>query len=157
MAEQTNRISATLSDADRDLIIDGIKTIKNKLPFMIDLSPEERRTFAKMGDKSRTFVEKAAQAGAQNASLLPAAFDMAEYEKDAALYQQLSEIDPMLTQLHEKFNDTLLALGSDLYTEGLAVYTYLKVAGKGEALDELRAELGQRFKHAAKPKVPKTP
>jgi hypothetical protein len=156
MAEQTNRISATLSDADRDEIMAALKTIKSKLPFMIDLSPTERRTFAKMGEKSRTFVEKSAQAGAQNAELLPAAFSMAEYEQDMALYQQLTQIDVPLTQLHEMFNDTLLALSSDLFSEGLSVYTYLKAAGKGgAALDELRTELGQRFRRVQKPK--KTP
>ncbi|HEV7892558.1 MAG TPA: hypothetical protein VGP08_18235 [Pyrinomonadaceae bacterium] len=39
-----NRISATLSQADRQAVLDAINTIRTKLPFLIDLSPEERRS-----------------------------------------------------------------------------------------------------------------
>lgn len=34
-------------------------TIKQKLPFLIDLIAEERKSLPKMGDKSRAFVSKA--------------------------------------------------------------------------------------------------
>ena len=37
-----NRIRATLSQADVDAIPGAIKTIKEKLPFLINLTVEER-------------------------------------------------------------------------------------------------------------------
>ena len=54
-----NRISATLSQADQQAVLSAINTIRQKLPFLIDLSPEERHTLPKMGDKSRGFVSQA--------------------------------------------------------------------------------------------------
>ncbi len=39
-----NLVSAKLSPADRQEIIDAIKTIRDKMPFLIDLTPEERRS-----------------------------------------------------------------------------------------------------------------
>ena len=57
MAE--NRVSAVLSEADRKAVLDAVETIRQKLSFLIDLSPEQRRSLPKMGDKSRAFVAKA--------------------------------------------------------------------------------------------------
>lgn len=54
-----NRISASLSQADRDAVMKAIATIREKLPFLVDLTTEERRSLPKMGDKSRAFVSKA--------------------------------------------------------------------------------------------------
>ena len=51
-----NRISASLSQADRDAVMKAIATIREKLPFLVDLTTEERRSLPKMGDKSRAFV-----------------------------------------------------------------------------------------------------
>ena len=38
-----NRISASLSQADRDAVMKAIATIREKLPFLVDLTTEERR------------------------------------------------------------------------------------------------------------------
>lgn len=38
-----NRISAALSQADQQAVLAAVQTIREKLPFLIDLSPEERR------------------------------------------------------------------------------------------------------------------
>lgn len=56
-----NRIVATLSVADRDKVLDSIAQIRTLLPFLIDLTPEERQALPKMGDKSRAFVSQALQ------------------------------------------------------------------------------------------------
>lgn len=46
-----NRVSATLSEADQQAVLAAIETIRQKLPFLIDLTPEQRRSLPKMGDK----------------------------------------------------------------------------------------------------------
>ena len=51
-----NRVSAQLSEADRQAVYAAIETIRTKLNFLIDLTPEERRSLPKFGDKSRGFV-----------------------------------------------------------------------------------------------------
>jgi hypothetical protein len=47
MAE--NPISASLAPADKEAIIQAIATIREKLPFLIDLNTEDRCTIVKMG------------------------------------------------------------------------------------------------------------
>jgi hypothetical protein len=46
--------------------MDAIATIRQKLPFLVDLTTEDRRTMLKMGDKSRAFVSKALEVATQN-------------------------------------------------------------------------------------------
>lgn len=49
-----------------------------------------------------------------------------------------------------------MAMGSDLMTNALQGYAVLKVAGKGQGLDEMRKMLSARFarKTASTPAVP---
>lgn len=82
-----NRISASLSQADRQAVIDAINTIRAKLPFLVDLSPEERRSLPRMGDKSRGFVTLALEVATQNADILPRSFDVEDMRKDVELLE----------------------------------------------------------------------
>ncbi len=141
----TNRIDATLSPSDKDEILAAIATIKGKLPFLIDLSPEERHTLPKMGDKSRAFVSQAAEVAAQNPDFLPRSFDVDEMRRDVALYEALQPVALALTQLQELVEDTLMEVGSEAYVAALLVYNSAKSSGQGAALDELADALGRRF------------
>lgn len=140
-----NQISATLSQADREEILAAIATIKEKLPFLKDLSPEERSSLPKMGDKSRAFVSKALEVATQNPDFLPRSFDLEEMQKDVELFQTLYPILMALTQLQELVDDTVLAVGSDAYAAALLVYQFAKVSGKGSGLDNLADSMGKRF------------
>ena len=143
MAE--NRISTSLSPADREAVLAAVSTIREKLPFLLDLTVEERRSLPKMGDKSRAFVSKALEVATQNPAFLPRSFDIEEMRRDVELFQALHPILLSLTQLQELLDDTYLAVGSDAYTAGLVVYNYAKNSGQGAGLDAVVDEMGRRF------------
>jgi len=147
-------ISAQLSQADRDAVMAAIATIKAKLPFLIDLSAEERKALPKMGDKSRAFVSKAMEVATQNPDFLPRSFDLAELQKDVQLFEALYPVLMSLTQLHDLVDDTCLAVGSEAYAAALQVYTYAKASGQGTGLETAVEELGLRF--ARKTRKPKS-
>ena len=44
-----NRISAQLSNADQTAVLAAINTIRQKLPFLLDLTPEDRRSLPRIG------------------------------------------------------------------------------------------------------------
>lgn len=140
-----NRISASLSDADQQAVLAAIQTIRQKLPFLVDLSPEERRSLPRMGDRSRGFVAQALEIATQNADILPRSFDVEEMRKDVELLDSLSPVLTALAQLNELVDDTVMEVGSEAYTAALAVYQYTRTAGKGAALDGALDSLGQRF------------
>jgi hypothetical protein len=145
-------ISAQLSQADRDAVMAAIATIKAKLPFLIDLSAEERKALPKMGDKSRAFVSKALEVASQNTDILPKAFDLEEMRKDVELAEALYPVVLGLNQLQELVEDTYTLVGSEAYAAALLVYTYAKAAGKGSGLDSAVDEMGKRFARKARGK-----
>ncbi len=146
----TSQISATLAEADRKAILDALEGIKAKLPFLVDLTTDERKALPRMGDKSRAFVAKALEIATQNPGMLPRSFDLDEFRQDAALLEALYPVALALAQLQELVDDTLVAAGSDAYTAALVVYQSAKLAGKGEGMDEHLDALGARFARRAK-------
>ncbi len=72
-------ISATLSDEDKAAIKAAIKTIEEKLSFLVNLSVEERRKLFKMGDKSLGFVQNSLNIAQSNPDILPNSFDFNEF------------------------------------------------------------------------------
>jgi len=147
-------ISATLDAKDRSAVMNAIATIKEKLPFLIDLNANERKALPKMGDKSRAFVSKALEVATQNPDFLPRSFDLEELRKDVQLFEAMYPIVVALTQLQELVDDTCLAVGSEAYAAALQVYSYAKASGQGSGLDGVVGEMGQRF--ARKPRKAKS-
>ena len=139
------RINAELSQADQQAVLAAANGIRQKLPFLIDLTPAERRSLATMGDKRRGFVARALVIAAQNEGMLPRSFDVAEMRRDVALLESLRPILTALAQLHELVGDTYMAVGSEAYTSALLVYHFARSAGKGAALDSALETLGQPF------------
>jgi hypothetical protein len=157
MSDQ-NLVSASLSNTDRDAVLLAISTITTKLPFLLGLSVDDRINLQKMGNVRRSFVEQTVPIASQNAQVLPASFDLNELTADMDLYRQLAPIMDALKPVFEKLDDTLLALGSDLYAGSLEAYGYIKVAGKSQGLDALRQQLKASRQHAPKQKdTPPTP
>ena len=152
-----NRISASLSQADQQAVLAAIGTIREKLPFLVDLTPEERRTLPRMGDRSRGFVAQALEIASQNADILPRSFDVEEMRKDVEMLAALSPVMTALAQLNELVDDTYMEVGSEAYTAALSVYQYARGAGKGAALDGALDALGQRFARKSRGSSPQTP
>ncbi|MBD2211008.1 hypothetical protein H6G64_36610 [Calothrix sp. FACHB-156] len=150
------QVSAKLTAADREAVMEAISTIRQKLPFLIDLSTEERKALPKLGDKSRAFVSKALEIAAQNPDFLPRSFDVDEMRRDIELFEALYPILLSLTQLQELVDDTSVAVGSEAYAAGLLVYNYAKASGKGAGLDSMVDDLGRRFARKAKKLQPQT-
>ena len=106
-------ISATISDQAMTEIKGAIATIHAQLPFLINLTPDERRKRFKMGDKSLAFVRNSVTATQNNPDIVPGKFDIAEFNRDYQLTVALSEVLGLLEQLTETVDDTLLAVGSE--------------------------------------------
>ncbi len=140
-------ITASLSEADVQEIKAALQTIEQKLPFLINLTTEERRRLYKMGAKSLTFVNNSLTAAQSNRDILPATFDLEEFARDYQLSAALTDIFFGLQQLSEKVDDTLMAVSSEAMSSSLTVYDYVKTAAKKTpGLKTLADQLGDRFK-----------
>lgn len=145
-------ISAELTETTRQEIMVHLQSINSLLPFLIDLSPEERHELPKMGDKSVSFVEKSLELASQNPNLVPPFISLEELNKDFALAESLRPLLNAVLQLHEKLSDTYLAVGSEAYTAALSFYNSAKSAAKSgvPGTDTVVNELGKRFVRSSK-------
>lgn len=140
-------LSVTLPQADVDAIKAALITINSKLPFLISLTNDERKSLFKMGSKSIDFVQSSLRVVNNNANILPASFSVPEFAKDVNAYVPLAEILLLTNSLNEKLNDTATAIGSEAMKQSLDVYDYVKTAAKRTpGLKSVADELGQRFK-----------
>ncbi|MBI5216452.1 MAG: hypothetical protein HY960_11935 [Ignavibacteriae bacterium] len=142
-----SNISAELPDADRDAAIDALKSARAKLPFLINLTAEERGTMLKMGDKSVSFVSKSLDYCKANPNLSPPYLDATELQKDVVLTQQLSPIMQELASLFEAVSDTYMAVGSEAFTSALVFYNSVKAASKSNVtgITSIYDDLKTRF------------
>ena len=151
-----NRVSAVLSQQDRDEILKAIKTIKEKMPFLIGLTPKERKELPKVGNSNLPFVLKAKTFANEHTGILSREFDLDEYNKDTDLMESMMQIEQEMTVLSELISDTLMAAGNESYMASLLVYYYGKAAHATgiDGLDDVMDELSKRFARKIKGKKP---
>jgi hypothetical protein len=144
-------ISYTLSPDDQQAVQGAIETLRQKLPFLINLTTDDRSRLAKAGDKTKTFVGKAMNIANEHPELFPAAF-LNEMRKDAQLQDNLAPITLAIETLAKKLDDTMMQLGAESFAAARTVYTLTKTpfakAALRTASDELAKHYGSRRKKA---------
>lgn len=105
------------------------------------ISEEEMRALARMGDRLEPFCRLAAGVLPQYPQALPPSFSVEEMQRDLAAFDALRPRVHRLKALLEKSQDTLTALGSDVYAAARDGYTHMKTFGDSDGLDLLRAAL----------------
>lgn len=125
-----NRISAALTAANKTAILQKIDEIRALLPFLASLTPDERRTLPKLGEKTMAFDVKAANYMETNPKLVPGFVEMPELVKDRALFAPLYEIVRALGSLNNAVDDTATLVGHEIYIAELAFYQNVRQAAK---------------------------
>ena len=141
----TNRVNAILSSEDKEAVLAALKLVREKLPFLIDLSKQERKKLAAMGDTRYSFVHRALQVAEQCPDVLPRNFSVEDYRRDVDLLDALLSITQTVRRLEEGLDDTSLELGAEAYAAARTVYRSVKFDRSGGALDETKKELARAF------------
>src|SRR5437763_15383596 len=93
-------VSATISTQDLQDINAAITTLKQRMPFLIDLTAQERQNMQKRGERSEAFVRKAVDIGFEHPNQFNPGF-LEEMRKDADLFDALVPIRLALGTLHQ--------------------------------------------------------
>lgn len=159
-----NRISATLSNTDKATILTKISEIRALMPFLINLTPEERIEMPKLGDKTLAFDEKCKTYMAQNPTLVPGFVSVVEVDKDRALRLPVNDVFRELGALFEAVGDTVMLVGTEIYMADLAFYQNVRqaskrgVPGSNSIYDDLRERFpGGGGGSGGTPPTPPTP
>lgn len=138
-----------------DIPLETIQQVQLKLseahemlqPFLISLTNEQRRTTAKMGDKTIAFVQKVLEYSKSNVSFVPAYMDIAGMQTDIQAVEVLTGMLRASEQLTSNLDDTVMLSGSEAYTAALGYYNSVKHAAKSNipAAKEIYEDLRKRF------------
>jgi len=139
-----NKISATLAAAAVTNITTAIATIRTNLPFLINLTLDQRK-LAHAASSGQGVIQAALTFAAQHPEALPSTFDTAEFAKDGALLASFGPIVAAITALNEDVSDTHIALQSDLYAEFLDVYAFARANNRSGAYNTFIEAVKGRF------------
>lgn len=143
-----NLATLSLSADDLKAIQAAIQVLQDRLlPHLITLTPADRKELPKMGDKTVSFVQKAAQYARAYPSLVPSYIDVDALERDIQVVDQLGQLFHPLEHLISSLDDSLMAAGSEAYASSLSFYQAAKAAAKGRVhgAQAIADDLGQRF------------
>ena len=141
-----NRIIATLTAEQFEKAKTALAALSEALPFLIDLSTEERTSMPKFGEANRSFVVKALAIAEAHPEILPGSLSLEEFRVDVQLIEALYPIRHSVETLFRKIEDSYFAAGSEAYVSALLVYQYAKVHNLHTgALEETLDDLGRRF------------
>lgn len=146
-------INAVVSAADAQAIRDAFALILNKLPFLVNLTPAERKAIFKTGPDSLSFVQNALTAAQANSNILPGSFSTPGFKNDVDLLALLTEINTLAASVASQIDDTRLAVGGEAMKQANQVYHYAKEAAKvTPGMKPVAEQLAERFKRAGKQK-----
>ena len=125
-----NRISAVLTDANVDEILAGLDTIKSFLPFLVNLTPEERRSLPSMGTARAGMDTDFINAMTMHPELVPSFVNMTEVGKDKELRRQVDRLIGPFAEFCEALTDTRALTAGDSMMAYLSFYANCKEAAK---------------------------
>jgi hypothetical protein len=133
-------------------IVSQVQTLVNQaqgllLPYVTPLTPSERHTMPKMGEKTLSFVEKAHAFAVQNPTLCPPYLDMTAFDADFGDAHNLWTLLVSTQQLHENVDDTEMVAGSEAFRSSLVFYNSVKMAARQDVpgAKAVYEELKKRF------------
>lgn len=108
-------LSASLSPGDKQAILQNLQAIQKLLPFAVNLTREERRALAKVGDKRYAFIVKTMEYTITAPQFNPVFMSLPEADKDVALYNDLRSLLSEAVRVVEMMDDTQMAAGVESF------------------------------------------
>lgn len=148
-----NLINVEIPQEVANQVVEKLQEVKALLlPYMAKLTTEERKSLAKMGDKTLAFVSKVMEYVETNPKFVPAMMNVEAFKKDFKMNQQMVPFQTLSDQISEVVSDTSILSGNEAYTQALYYYGNVKFFAKtGDAEAKvIYQELSQRFPRGKK-------
>lgn len=145
-----NLISLDVTDQQLYTVRSALDQIEAALPGLISMEAGDRRGLMPMGPQAEAFARQTLRVLQQHPKIVPPGFDLAGAQADLAAFERLRLVLERVERLARRLDDTCAALGSDVMDAALEGYSQIKLSGGADGLDELRRELGGRFRRSAR-------
>jgi hypothetical protein len=143
-----NRISLTIPEeslaAAKDHFTQGAQILA---PFLINLTPEEKKALPKLGDKSLSFATKAMEYLKLPSTPAPMYVNPEELAIDLKAFEVIRQVLQVIMPTIDQLEDTMTLSGSEAYVQVLAFYNYIKGAAKSnvQGAQTIYDDLSARF------------
>lgn len=126
-----NKVNFTIPEEVINQVTEKLNEITALLhPYLIALSPEERRTIPKMSDKTLPFVEKTLEYSQTAPQFAPPFMDREALAADMKITQQLTPLLRTAIALNDGLDDTVMEAGGESFVNALSYYNSVKQAAK---------------------------
>ena len=99
-------------------------------PYLINLTPDEKKMLPKLGDKGYSFVNKGNEYLQLSTTPMPPYLNAGEVAVDLKGYDTLRQLLQVITPTIDQLDDTMTLSGSEAFGGVLAFYNYIKGAAK---------------------------
>lgn len=100
------------------------------MPFLVQLTPKEKRNGLQLGTKTATFIGTGKMLMPQNEQILPPYFNVDAFVEDADDYKKLVNIRTQLRALLGGVDDTIRALEQECVASVLDFYKHAQAASR---------------------------
>lgn len=100
------------------------KIIKDKV---VNLTPEEKQLYGKIGDNTENWVSKVTGYMEQKPELVPFYLDKEEFKRDQESRKAILPILNRISSIQESLDDTAKLISTDVYNSALAYYRNIKL------------------------------
>src|SRR5690554_2779648 len=150
-----NNISIQIPEENLQIVRESLANMEAALvPFLLALSPEQRRSIPRMSDGSRPFVAKVMGYTHSEPKFVPPFIDVKEMQKDWEALAHLLPIFRSVDQFRSLLNDTIMLAGSEVYVASLRYYKSVKLGARMNVPNAkaIHEDLKGRFERQGKAK-----
>lgn len=148
-------ISIELTADQKEQMKESVQNLSEILiPMLKALTPRQRQTIPKMGDRSIQFVNKVLDYASANPEFLPAYMNGQELAQDIGVVNDLNDVYRPLMQIIKLLDDSIMLAGSEAFKSSLQYYNSVKMGAKMNVpgAKTIAADLAKRFERGPKEK-----
>jgi hypothetical protein len=156
----TNEFNSIIPDKVLSGVQEHLNSIRELLaPYLLSLTPEERKGMLRMADKTVAFVTKTTEYATNNPAFVPPFVHLEELKQDTTGMAALSPLRQQFEQLALDVDSTVMVAGSEAYGNALTVYANIKFLAKNKqpgaqtAYDDLKVRFPGNANAGRKPKA----
>ena len=139
-----NYFPGRMTVSDEQTLKTMFEDIKDKLPWLINLTPEERRSANSIALRGLGFVDAVNEVVKDRPELFPAYFDLVEFQEIKETFDALRHLNEVSKSIQEAIDDSRISVASVLMKKCIKVYHFVReasnddVAGTNTIYDTLR-------------------
>ena len=124
-----NLIKVSFTEEDISKLKKSLSEIEEVLaPKVVNLTPDERRQYGRIGNNTQNWIDKVDTYMVQNPKLVPFYLSKEEFDKDRLARSIFLDLIKQTNSILESMEDTGMLLSTDIYHNALAFYQNVRLA-----------------------------